>query len=73
MALGSTQPETELSISNPARSKARPERKDVNLTYICELSTQFVSFTPPQPVTGTCLRQFITFKYSRIAEVKDHV
>jgi hypothetical protein len=37
MALGSTQPLTEMSTGNlPGGSKGRPERKADNLTAICE-------------------------------------
>jgi hypothetical protein len=36
MALGSTQPLTEMSTRNPPGGKRRPERKADNLTAICE-------------------------------------
>jgi hypothetical protein len=36
MALGSTQPLTEMSNSNLPRGKGRPARKTDNLTAICE-------------------------------------
>jgi hypothetical protein len=36
MALGSTQPLTELSTKNLPRGKGRPARKTDNLTAICE-------------------------------------
>jgi hypothetical protein len=37
MALGSTQPLTEMSTMNILEVKGRPERKADNLTTICEL------------------------------------
>jgi hypothetical protein len=37
MALGSTEPLTEMSTRNLPRGKGRPVRKDDNLTDICEL------------------------------------
>jgi hypothetical protein len=40
MALGSTQPLTEMSIRILPGSKGRPERKSDNLTAICELIVQ---------------------------------
>jgi hypothetical protein len=36
MALGSTQPLTEINTKNLPGAKGRPERKVVNLTAICE-------------------------------------
>jgi hypothetical protein len=36
MALGSTQPLTEMSTRNLPVGKGRPARKDYNLTDICE-------------------------------------
>jgi hypothetical protein len=38
MALGSTQPLTEMSARNLPGDKGRPDRKADNLTAICELS-----------------------------------
>jgi hypothetical protein len=36
MALGSTQPLTEMSTGNPPGGQERPARKDDNITAICE-------------------------------------
>jgi hypothetical protein len=36
IALGSTQPLTEMSTRNLPRGRGRPERSDENLTAICE-------------------------------------
>jgi hypothetical protein len=51
MALGSTQPLTEMSIRNLPGCKGRPARKADNLTAIYEP----ISCGPPRPVTGIAL------------------
>jgi hypothetical protein len=43
MALGSTQPLTEMSTSNLHAGKGRPTRKADNLTAVCELIVQKMS------------------------------
>jgi hypothetical protein len=65
MALGSTQPLTEMSARNLSGSKGRPARKTDNLTDICELivyksGSLDVSHTygPPRPLTGIVLLIF---------------
>jgi hypothetical protein len=63
MALGSTQPLTEMSTRNlPGGGKGRPVRKADNLTAICEpivykMLQLDVSqpYGPPRPVAGTAL------------------
>jgi hypothetical protein len=58
MALGSTQPLTEMSTRNVPGGKGRPARKTDNLTAICEPSIKRESldvsqpYGPPQPVKG---------------------
>jgi hypothetical protein len=40
MAVGSTQPPTEMSTKNPRAGKGQPTRKTNNLTAICKLTVQ---------------------------------
>jgi hypothetical protein len=60
MALGSTQPLTEMSTRNLSGGKRQPARTD-NLTAICELSRKCgnldvsKSYGPSRPVTGLAL------------------
>jgi hypothetical protein len=60
VALGSTQPPTEMSTRNLPGGKGRPARKADNLTAICEPNVQkmweprrLTTDGPPRPVTGT--------------------
>jgi hypothetical protein len=54
MALGSTQPITEMSTKNLPGGKRRPARKADNLTPICEpIVSQ--TYGPSRPVTGIAL------------------
>jgi hypothetical protein len=63
MALGSTQPQTEMSTRNFPGGKRWPAHKADNLTAICELIIYRKcrnlrvpqSYGPPRPVTGTAL------------------
>jgi hypothetical protein len=63
MALGSTQPLTEMSTMNHPGGKGRPAIKAENLTGICEPTVwrKFVSldvsktYGPPWPITWICL------------------
>jgi hypothetical protein len=52
MALGSTQPLTEMSTNNLPGDKGRPARKANNLTVICEPSVQkiWASSTSDNPM-----------------------
>jgi hypothetical protein len=64
LALGSTQPLTEMSTRNLPGGKGRPARKADNLTAICELSSKCGSldvsqhYGPSRPVTGISLLTF---------------
>jgi hypothetical protein len=61
MALGSTQPLTEMSIRNLPGGKGRLARKADNLTAVCEQIVEKMcvdlsqTYGPPRPVTGIAL------------------
>jgi hypothetical protein len=60
MALGSTQPLTEISTRNIPGDKGPPARKADNLTAICELIVRKCGnipqlYGPPWPVAGIAL------------------
>jgi hypothetical protein len=66
MALGSTQPLTEISTRNLPGGKGRPARKADNLTPICEPESRKCGsldvsqpYGPPRPVTGIAMHIFI--------------
>jgi hypothetical protein len=65
MALGSTQPQTEMSTRNLPDSKGRPARKAENLIAICEPAVQKI-WEPQRLVTlwasTACYRDSFTFK-----------
>jgi hypothetical protein len=73
MALGSTQPLTEISTRNLPGGKGRPARKADNLTVICEsdclenmdLDVSQI-YGPPQSVTGIALSFLIFYAYFQI-------
>jgi hypothetical protein len=61
MALGSTQPLTEVSVRNLPGGKGRPARKTDNLTAVSRLSRKFESldvsqsYGPPRSIAGIAL------------------
>jgi hypothetical protein len=62
MAMGSTQPLTEMSTRNLPRGKGRPAREADKLTAICEPTVQkmweprrLTTSGPSRPVTGKAL------------------
>jgi hypothetical protein len=57
MALGLTQPLTEMSTRNFPGGNGQPARKADNLTTICE-PTVYKMWEPPWPVTGVALPFF---------------
>jgi hypothetical protein len=66
MALGSTQPLTEMSTKDFPGSGERPARKADNLTTTCELIVRKYGildvsqhYGPPRPVTGMVLPSFM--------------
>jgi hypothetical protein len=62
MALGSTQPLTEISTRNLHEGKGRAARKAVSLTAICEPIVESLdvsqTYGPPWPVAGIVLPLF---------------
>jgi hypothetical protein len=74
MALGSTQPLTEMSTRNFPGGKGRPARKADNLTALCEPITQkmwkprrLTTLWASQPVTGIALPLSLPLVVSRIS------
>jgi hypothetical protein len=68
MALGSTQPLTEMSTRNLPRGKGRPAPKADNLAVICESIVEKMCEPrrlklcgPPRPVTGIALPYFLPY------------
>jgi hypothetical protein len=66
VALGSTQPLTEMSTMNLPRDKGQPALKAHNLTAMCEPIVQkmwkprrFTASGPPRPVIGRALPFFL--------------
>jgi hypothetical protein len=64
MALGSTQPLTEISTRNLPGDKEWPARKADNLTFICE-QIVYKMWEPPRPVTGIVLPFYLCHEYLR--------
>jgi hypothetical protein len=66
MALGSTQPLTEMSTTNVPGGKGRPARKADNLTIVCE-PIVYKMWDPRRLITlwafTTCYRDCFTFFY----------
>jgi hypothetical protein len=64
MALGSTQPLTEMSTRNLSEGKGRPMRKADNLIAVCEpsVSTQWAS--------TACYRDSFTFFFTYVLKVE---
>jgi hypothetical protein len=66
MALGLTQPLTEMSTRNIPGSKGRPAHRAENLTAICEhcLETVEASMSHNLMASTTCYRDSFTFLHS---------
>jgi hypothetical protein len=67
MALGSTEPLTEMSTTNLPGGRGRPARKADNLTAICELTVQ--KMWEPRRLTNlwditACYRDSFTFTFT---------